>query len=60
MDSGNLVLSETFENGRVEVLWQSFSFPTDTFLPGMVMGEEFKLTSWKAPDDPSPGDFTFR
>ena len=60
LDSGNLVLrdSELY-------LWQSFDYPTDTLLAGMKLGwdsnrsfERF-ITSWKSPDDPSTGDFTY-
>lgn len=57
MDSGNLVLKELGVNGTT--LWQSFQNPTDTFLPGMNMTDDLKLTSWKASDDPSPGSFRF-
>lgn len=60
MDSGNLVLSETSEDGVPETLRQSFDEPTDTFLPGMVMGENFSLISWKGSDEPALGDFTFQ
>ncbi|XP_030955199.1 G-type lectin S-receptor-like serine/threonine-protein kinase At4g27290 isoform X2 [Quercus lobata] len=67
LDSGNLVLTvtdEKDENSRIS-LWESFDYPTDTFLPGMKLGWDLKkgvnriLTAWKKPDDPSPGDFTF-
>lgn len=34
LDSGNLVYSD--EEGNI--IWQSFEFPTDTFLPGMKIG----------------------
>ncbi|XP_031392319.1 G-type lectin S-receptor-like serine/threonine-protein kinase At4g03230 [Punica granatum] len=60
LDSGNFVLSEVSPNGSVRVLWQSFKNPTDTLLPGMLIGEDVKLTSWKGPDDPAPGNFTFQ
>ncbi|XP_042520161.1 putative G-type lectin S-receptor-like serine/threonine-protein kinase At1g61610 isoform X2 [Macadamia integrifolia] len=57
MDSGNLLLRSD------KVLWQSFSDPTDTFLPGMKMGynpdtgENNTLTSWKSAHDPSKGNY---
>ncbi|KAF3453296.1 hypothetical protein FNV43_RR03736 [Rhamnella rubrinervis] len=61
LDSGNLVFSD--EGGRV--LWQSFDYPTDTFLPGMKIGwyklvsdtrpTMRNLVSWANPKDPSPG-----
>ncbi|XP_022986238.1 G-type lectin S-receptor-like serine/threonine-protein kinase At4g03230 isoform X2 [Cucurbita maxima] len=57
MGSGNLVLKQLGVNSTT--LWQSFQNPTDTFLPGMNMTDDLKLTSWKASDDPSPGNFTF-
>ncbi|KAK9092228.1 hypothetical protein Syun_027139 [Stephania yunnanensis] len=61
MESGNLVL---YDENRGDFLWQSFDFPTDTFLPGMKLGLNLKLgtswsfRSWKSPDDPSTGIFT--
>ena len=48
------------------VVWQSFDYPTDTLLPGMKLGIDFRtgldrrMTSWRAAGDPSPGDYTFR
>ncbi|XP_042520163.1 putative G-type lectin S-receptor-like serine/threonine-protein kinase At1g61610 isoform X4 [Macadamia integrifolia] len=61
MDTGNLLLrsDETFGNSY-KVLWQSFDDPTDTFLPGMIMGykpEKNIFTSWKSADDPSKGSY---
>ena len=35
LDSGNLVLRD--ENSGIS-LWESFDYPSDTFLPGMKMG----------------------
>ncbi|KAK9092217.1 hypothetical protein Syun_027128 [Stephania yunnanensis] len=61
LDTGNLVLCD--ENCE-DFLWQSFDYPTDTFLPGMKSGWNLKTglnwsyTSCKSPDDPSTGDFT--
>ena len=61
-DSGNLVL---FLNETSEVLWQSFDYPTDTFLQGMKLGLDRTtglnriLTSWKSKDDPGMGNFSF-
>nr|GMC53397.1 G-type lectin S-receptor-like serine/threonine-protein kinase At4g27290 [Ipomoea batatas] len=57
-DDGNLVLSGV--NSKTP-LWQSVEHPTDTFLPGSKFGYNKRtkskqvLTSWKSPDDPSPG-----
>ncbi|KAK6918936.1 Bulb-type lectin domain [Dillenia turbinata] len=61
MDSGNLVfIEENQDDHSHKILWESFKEPTDTFLPGMQMDENTTLTSWKAPDDPAPGDFIFQ
>jgi len=54
-DDGNVVLIE-----NDTVIWQSFDNPTDTFLQGMKRDSNLKLTSWKSPDDPSPGSFMFQ
>ncbi|XP_058071194.1 G-type lectin S-receptor-like serine/threonine-protein kinase At4g27290 [Magnolia sinica] len=61
LDSGNLVLMS--DEGRV--IWQSFDYPTDTYLPGMKLGLNRKsgqnswfLSSWTSEDDPAPGDYT--
>ncbi|XP_054812750.1 G-type lectin S-receptor-like serine/threonine-protein kinase At4g27290 isoform X2 [Prosopis cineraria] len=65
LDSGNLVLRN--ERGEVdddgeEYIWQSFDYPTDTFLPGMKIGWDLRrginreLRAWKSWDDPSVGD----
>ena len=58
LDSGNFVL----RNEKLGLLWQSFDYPSHTFLPGMKLGYSRKtgkvwsLTSWKSRDDPSVGD----
>ncbi|XP_010254131.1 PREDICTED: G-type lectin S-receptor-like serine/threonine-protein kinase CES101 isoform X2 [Nelumbo nucifera] len=65
LDSGNFVFRELDSNGTVlQVLWQSFDYPTDTLLPGMKLGFNsdtglnWSLTSWLSTDDPSPGAFS--
>ncbi|XP_058729578.1 G-type lectin S-receptor-like serine/threonine-protein kinase At4g03230 isoform X2 [Vicia villosa] len=58
MDSGNLVLYDD-EDKEVK-LWESFENPSDTFLPGMKMDRNLKLTSWKGDDDPGSGNFSFK
>ena len=58
MDSGNLVLSDDDQLGTS--LWESFQYPTDTFLPGMKMDENLKLISWTSDGDPRSGQFTFK
>ncbi|GAU39217.1 hypothetical protein TSUD_270600 [Trifolium subterraneum] len=57
MDSGNLVL---LGDDRNLTLWESFENPSDTFLPGMKMDTNLKLTSWKSVDDPGSGNFSFK
>ncbi|GAU39216.1 hypothetical protein TSUD_270590 [Trifolium subterraneum] len=59
MDSGNLMLLDDDEQKEVR-LWESFENPSDTFLPGMKMDSNLKLTSWKSADDPGSGNFTFK
>ncbi|KAL5703045.1 hypothetical protein ACHQM5_028187 [Ranunculus cassubicifolius] len=61
LENGNLVLM----NGNGGILWQSFDYPTDTFLPEMKAGrnletkQNFLLTSWASESDPTPGVYTF-
>ncbi|CAL5086956.1 unnamed protein product [Urochloa decumbens] len=66
LDTGNLVVRSP--NGTA--LWQSFEHPADTFLPGMKIWIKYdnhgerrlhgeRMASWNAPDDPSPGSFTY-
>ncbi|PNX94604.1 G-type lectin S-receptor-like serine/threonine-protein kinase [Trifolium pratense] len=63
LDSGNLVIRDRKETNPEAYLWQSFDYPCDTILPGMKLGwnlrthTETRMTSWKSPEDPSPGDF---
>ncbi|CAI8616054.1 unnamed protein product [Vicia faba] len=58
MDSGNLVL---YDDDDDEVtIWESFENPTHTFLPGMKMDGNMKLTSWRSGDDPTSGNFSFK
>ncbi|XVF24231.1 hypothetical protein REPUB_Repub13aG0109900 [Reevesia pubescens] len=61
-DSGNLVFQGTNSNGENIVLWQSFDYPTDTFLPDMKLGvsrgRNWSLTSWLTQSIPAPGAFT--
>lgn len=56
-DTGNAVLIDLVSG---MILWQSFENPTDTFLPGMFMGKNMKLTSWKSVKDPGSGRFKFQ
>ncbi|WJX50865.1 hypothetical protein P8452_37113 [Trifolium repens] len=65
LDSGNLVVKNEGETNQDEYLWQSFDYPSDTFLEGMKLGRnlrnghDWKLTSWKSPEDPSIGDISW-
>ncbi|OMO78796.1 hypothetical protein CCACVL1_14102 [Corchorus capsularis] len=56
LESGNLVLYSS-EGSKI---WQSFDFPTDTWLPEMNISIQRSLTSWKSLFDPSPGLFSLR
>nr|POE76832.1 s-locus-specific glycoprotein s13 [Quercus suber] len=65
LDLGNLVLREENEENPEKYLWQSFDYPSDTWLPGMKVGWDLRtglerrLTAWKSPDDPSPGKLSW-
>ncbi|KAI3796961.1 hypothetical protein L1987_39648 [Smallanthus sonchifolius] len=60
-DTGNLVLMDQYQ----KVLWQSFDYPTEHWLPGMKIGNdylrgiEWRLTSWKSSQHPLVGEFTW-
>ncbi|KAK9116146.1 hypothetical protein Sjap_015093 [Stephania japonica] len=60
LDSSNLELRDSATG---ELLWESFDYLTDTFLPGMKIGFDlttgkvWNLTAWKSPQDPSPGEY---
>jgi hypothetical protein len=64
LDSGNLVLKDG--NNTENFLWESFDYPGNTFLAGMqlksnlVTGPYRYLTSWRKPEDPSTGEFSYR
>nr|XP_023917802.1 G-type lectin S-receptor-like serine/threonine-protein kinase At1g11330 [Quercus suber] len=61
LDSGNLVLQEITTGA---IIWESFQYPSDTFLPKMKLsanvrtGKKMQITSWKSPSDPSIGIFS--
>ncbi|XP_013615566.1 PREDICTED: G-type lectin S-receptor-like serine/threonine-protein kinase At1g11300, partial [Brassica oleracea var. oleracea] len=62
LDSGNLVMKDSNTDAY---LWESFEYPTDSWLPNMLVGTNAKtgggnitITSWKTPSDPSPGSYT--
>lgn len=60
MANGNIVLNDS--DGTI--VWQSFDYPTDTYIPGMRVGLDLQtganqvFTSWKRKTDPAPGNFT--
>ncbi|CAL8150468.1 unnamed protein product [Prunus armeniaca] len=66
LDSGNLVVKDGNETNPVNLLWQSFDYLCDTFLPEMklgwdlVTGLERYVSSWRSTDDPAPGEFSLR
>ncbi|KAK9016793.1 hypothetical protein V6N11_079286 [Hibiscus sabdariffa] len=66
LDSGNLVVKDELGRNPGNFIWQSFDYPGNTFIAGMKIGRDFRtgldryLSSWKAPDDPSVGKFTYR
>ncbi|KAK4491988.1 hypothetical protein RD792_002773 [Penstemon davidsonii] len=65
LDSGNLVVRDLNDDRPENFLWQSFNYPTDTYLPGMRMGWNFVtglevyIRSWRSNDDPAPGDISY-
>ncbi|PIN00512.1 Serine/threonine protein kinase [Handroanthus impetiginosus] len=65
LDNGNFVLRALNPDGAINrTLWQSFDYPTDTLLPGMKLGINFRtghnwsLTSWISNQVPASGSFT--
>ncbi|XP_039060281.1 G-type lectin S-receptor-like serine/threonine-protein kinase RKS1 [Hibiscus syriacus] len=64
LDSGNLVLLQN--DSRKTVLWQSFGYPTNTWLSFMKIGFSLRTgmnqsyTSWRSPDDPGVGNYSFK
>ncbi|CAN6457856.1 unnamed protein product [Victoria cruziana] len=56
LDNGNLILRDGNSSGGV--MWDSFSHPTNTLLPGWTMKLHQLLFSWKNTEDPLPGQFS--
>ncbi|KAI7737791.1 hypothetical protein M8C21_011966, partial [Ambrosia artemisiifolia] len=66
LDTGNFIIHEEGEGiNQEDPIWQSFDFMTDTLLPGMkqgwnlITGIDNRFTSWKSPDDPAFGEFSY-
>lgn len=58
LNDGNFVLRDSWKPSII--YWQSFDYPTDTWLPGAKLGINNLLTSWKNSEDPSSGLFSVR
>ncbi|KAH7532968.1 hypothetical protein FEM48_Zijuj04G0079600 [Ziziphus jujuba var. spinosa] len=63
LNKGNLVIN--YGSNLSTPLWQSFDYPSHTFLPGSKLGFNKKtknnsvlLTSWKNSEDPAPGYYS--
>ncbi|KAH6795130.1 S-locus lectin protein kinase family protein [Perilla frutescens var. hirtella] len=60
LNTGNLVLKDNSSN----TYWESFNHASDSWLEQMKIStnlnrnEKNVLTSWRSPDDPTPGSFT--
>ncbi|KAL1567711.1 G-type lectin S-receptor-like serine/threonine-protein kinase [Salvia divinorum] len=56
LDTGNFVL----RNGSGGILWQSFDYPTDTWLPAMkFIYFVYPIYSWRNSTDPASGNYSF-
>ncbi|XP_056860073.1 S-locus-specific glycoprotein S6-like [Raphanus sativus] len=63
LENGNLVLKDPNNDNPEDFFWQSFHEPTDTILPEMKVLWNYQkkyLTSWRALDDPQPGNYVFK
>ncbi|KAJ6791189.1 receptor-like serine/threonine-protein kinase SD1-8 [Iris pallida] len=63
LDTGNFVVKEGEDRSTGTYAWQGFDHPTDTILPGMMVGLDRRtgrnstVTSWKSDNDPSLGSY---
>ncbi|KAM1809410.1 hypothetical protein ACFX12_026320 [Malus domestica] len=64
MDTGNFMLREVASDGTPgKILWESFDYPSNTLLPGMKLGLDFRtgrnrtISSWFSDQVPTPGAF---
>ncbi|CAL5411066.1 unnamed protein product [Camellia sinensis] len=59
-DRGDFTLKDSVSG---LILWESFNYPCDTFLPGMMLGMNTKtgekrfMSSWLTEDEPLPGEY---
>ncbi|XP_052178980.1 G-type lectin S-receptor-like serine/threonine-protein kinase At2g19130 [Diospyros lotus] len=62
LDNGNFIVRDALDSANV--IWQSFDYPTDTWLPGGKVGysnvrkQNQFLTSWRNPENPAPSLFS--
>ncbi|KAB5556146.1 hypothetical protein DKX38_007055 [Salix brachista] len=62
LNNGNFVIRDG--SNPSTIYWQSFDYPTDTWLPGAKLGinkhtgQQQRLISWKNSEDPAPGMFS--
>ncbi|RDX68443.1 G-type lectin S-receptor-like serine/threonine-protein kinase, partial [Mucuna pruriens] len=65
LDSGNFVVKNRDET-KESVLWQSFDYPCNTWMPGMKLGWDLKtglqrsVSSWRSLDNPAEGDYALK
>ncbi|XP_057827950.2 G-type lectin S-receptor-like serine/threonine-protein kinase At2g19130 [Cryptomeria japonica] len=57
-EAGNFIMLGDGQNNS-EIVWESFTHPTDTWLPGMKLWRGMKITSWKSSVDPATGLFSY-
>ncbi|XP_070677290.1 G-type lectin S-receptor-like serine/threonine-protein kinase At4g27290 isoform X2 [Malus domestica] len=66
LDSGNLVVIDRSDDDPENFLWQSFDYPGNIVLPGAKLGRNtvtgfsWHVRSWKSPQDPSQGNYTYQ
>ncbi|KAK7335361.1 hypothetical protein VNO80_27152 [Phaseolus coccineus] len=65
LNSGNFIVQDGNNNNEPkDLLWQSFDYPVDTFLPQQKLGRNLitglnrYLSSWNTSDDPSRGKYS--
>ncbi|XP_071726499.1 receptor-like serine/threonine-protein kinase SD1-8 [Rutidosis leptorrhynchoides] len=66
LDNGNFVVRRENDENPDNYIWQSFDYPSDTFLPEMKLGWNRKtginryIRAWKSKTDPGSGDYSFK